>query len=430
MNSREKFLETMNFNAGVRTNKWEFGYWGGTIERWYKEGLPRKNYPRIPTNIINTTCSLYTSIWTYDWNKEKSLFSKVYKESEREIKLPIGIAVMSGGLYWPTQGFPLDLDVKNYFNLDNCQVIVDAEQLLCPNFEVKILKEDENYVDYVDLDGCTRRFSKRQQVIPAGIDWPIKGWDDWNEIKEQRMRPDNIRDRLPDNWSELVREYRDRDYPLAVGGYPNGLFGTLTHLIGYENLFLFYYDKPDLLKDILDRLTDIWIALWEEIISDVDIDLANFWEDVSYGKGSMISPQIFEEFVSPYYKKLVSFLKSKGVKIILVDTDGDCNELIPLFLEAGITGLYPMEVSAGMDVILVRKRYPRLQLMGGIPKSDISFGKKRIDEFLEPVEWLLKQGGYIPYGDHFIPPEVPWKEFKYYREKLNYMINKASINTK
>ncbi len=28
MNSREKFLETMNFNTGATANKWEFGIWG------------------------------------------------------------------------------------------------------------------------------------------------------------------------------------------------------------------------------------------------------------------------------------------------------------------------------------------------------------------------------------------------------------------
>jgi len=254
----------------------------------------------------------------------------------------------------------------------------------------------------------------------------IKGWDSWNQLKEERFSLEAIRERFPPNWDELVAEYKNRDYPLAVGGYPNGLFGSLTHLIGYENLFLFYYDQPDLIKDILERLTDVWIAVWEEVMADVDIDLGNLWEDVSSGKGSMISPKVFKEFLSPYYRKLVDFLNSKGVDIIMVDTDGDCNELIPLFMEAGITGLYPMEVSAGMDVVAARKKYPKLQLMGGIPKSRIALGTGEIDRFLEPVQWLLSQGGYIPFGDHFVPPEVPWKEFKYYREKLNRLIDNAA----
>jgi len=307
--------------------------------------------------------------------------------------------------------------------MDSQQNVVCAEHLCYPQFKPEIIYEDEKYIDYIDLDGCKRRFSKQQQVIPAGLEWPIKGWDTWNEIKSERMKLDNIKDRLPSNWNELVKKYKNRDFPLALGGYPCGIFGTLTHLVGYENLFLFYYDEPDLIKDILDRITDIWIALWEEVLSYTSVDLCNLWEDISSGKGSMVSPAIIKEFVLPYYKKISNFLKSKKINTFLVDTDGDCNELVPLFIKAGVNGMYPMEVSAGMDVVTLRKKYPDFLLMGGIPKLDIRFGKEKIDEFLEPVKWLVKQGGYIPFGDHLIPPEVGWSEFKYYREKLNDIID-------
>ena len=425
MNTREKFIETAHFNKSSNTLKWEFGYWGATIERWYNEGLPKINYPTIPTNIINTTASLYTTVWSYFLKREKNLFEKVYKQQDTKLKLPAGMPVCAGGLYWPTQGFVMDTDVRDYFEMDKMQTIVCVEQLFYPQFEPKILKEDERYIDYMDLDGCIRRFSKPEQVLPAGLEWPIKDWGTWEEIKEERMSLKNIKDRLPDNWGDLVREYNNRDYPLAVGGYPNGIFGTLTHLLGYENLFLFYYDHPDLIKDILDRLTDIWIALWEEIMSYVDIDLCNIWEDISSGKGSMVSPKIVKEFMSPYYKKISDFLKSKKIDIFLVDTDGDCNELVPIFIEAGVTGMYPMEVSAGMNVIELRKKYPDFFIMGGIPKFEISHGKEKINEILEPVKWLLKQGGFIPFGDHLIPPEISWTNFKYYREKLNYLIDNS-----
>ena len=48
-------------------------------------------------------------------------------------------------------------------------------------------------------------------------------------------------------------------------------------------------------------------------MANVDIDLCNIWEDVSSGKGSMISPATFKEFLSPYYKKLSDFLRSEDV---------------------------------------------------------------------------------------------------------------------
>ena len=98
-------------------------------------------------------------------------------------------------------------------------------------------------------------------------------------------------------------------------------------------------------------------------------------------------------------------------------------DIIPLFLEGGITGMYPFEHHCGMDVVEVRKAFPNLQIMGGIPKSEIQKGEKRIDEILEPVKEVLKTGGYIPHGDHLIPPEVDYTNFKYYREQLNNVID-------
>jgi hypothetical protein len=63
--------------------------------------------------------------------------------------------------------------------------------------------------------------------------------------------------------------------------------------------------------------------------------------------------------------------------------------------------------------------------MGGIPKSDICLGRERIDTILEPVREVLATGGYIPFGDHFIPPEVHFEGFTYYRENLNRIIDEA-----
>lgn len=114
-----------------------------------------------------------------------------------------------------------------------------------------------------------------------------------------------------------------------------------------------------------------------------------------------------------------SFLKN-------VDTDGDCFDIIPLFIEGGITGMYPFEASCGMDIIKVRKKFPNLIMMGGIPKSEIALGQKRIDEILEPVKEVLKTGGYIPFADHFIPPEVSWENFNYYRNRLNDLIDNCA----
>lgn len=406
MNSRERFLEVMeNFNTAASAPKWEFGYWGQTIDNWYEEGMPKKNYPQIPQKISTPTASLYNPCWN----------------SIKGDKLPAGIAVLGGGLYWPTQSFALDNDVRDAVNMDSGQILVDVNLLFYPMFETEIIQEDDRYLTYIDIDGVKRRFSKTTGVIPSGLEWVIKDWASWEKLKRERLNLNDIRGRFPSNWNELVKEYKKGDYVVTLGGYPQGYFGTLAHLMGYEYLFYNYTDEPELIHDIQKTFTEIWIAVYSEVLSEIDVDLFVIWEDLSAGTGSMISPATINEFMVPYYKRLTSFLKEHGVKTIFIDTDGDCFELIPIFMEAGITGMYPIEVSCGMDLVKVRKTFPNLQLMGGIPKFEIQYGKERIDDILEPVGEVLKTGGYIPFGDHLIPPEVHWNEFKYYREKLNSM---------
>lgn len=409
MTLRERFLEIMNFNTDIRTVKWEFGYWGETLHNWYNEGLPKKKYPHLPLKISTPTSSLYSPAWTCQGRKI----------------LPKGIPVMAGGLYWPTHGTPLDHDVREFFNMDKTQILVNANLLFSPMFEVTVLEEDDESLTYCDMDGVKRKFLKDQATIPAGMEWPIKDRNSWEKLKDERLDLKNISNRFPENWNDLVKKYKNRDYPLAFGGHPYGFFGTPSHLIGYENLFYWLYDNPNLIHDILKTFTELWINVYDEVLSQVEVDHIHIWEDISFGSGSMVSPVMFREFMLPYYKKLTSFLKSKKVKIILVDTDGDCNELIPLLIEGGATGLYPFEVHCGMDIVKVRRDYPKLQMLGGIPKSDISLGKNAIDKTLEPVNEVLKTGGYIPFGDHFIPPDVPWKNFQYYRNKLNVLIDQS-----
>lgn len=407
MNLRERFLEVMNFNADVPAMKWEFGYWGETIHNWYRSGLPRKHYPALPIEVTTPTSSLYIPAWT----------------CQSKTVIPNGIGVMAGGLYWPTQGFPVDEDVRAYCGMDVSQRMVDVNLLFEPMFEVRVIEDTDDSFTYTDIDGVTRKFLKAQATIPAGMAWPISDRESWAKVKDERLNLNDLSARFPANWAELVKEYNSRDYPLAIGGYPHGLFGTPSHLMGYERLFESYFDDPELVHDVLSTFTDLWIAVYEEVLAQVEVDHIHFWEDISFGKGPMVSLGMVREFMLPYYKRIIDFLKAHGVKIILVDTDGDCNSLIPLFVEVGVTGMYPFEAHCGMDIVKVRQQYPNLQMCGGIPKSEITKGKAAIDRVLEPVAEVLRTGGYIPFGDHFIPPDVPWEEFLYYRTRLNEIID-------
>jgi len=222
----------------------------------------------------------------------------------------------------------------------------------------------------------------------------------------------------------VAASYRQRDFPLGV--LLDGFFAGPRELMGVEHLLLAYYDDPQLIHDINTHLTELYLAILEEIFSCVELDFVYFWEDMSYNAGPLISPALFDEFIVPYYRRLTDFIKNRGVDIIMVDTDGDCEKLIPGFLKGGITGLYPFEVHAGMDIVAVRKAFPELMIMGGLDKQAVARGKDAIDTELQTrLPAMLVQGRYIPCLDHLVQPGVSWEDFCYYRQRLgDYVCNR------
>ena len=384
MNSRERFNSVMNFEKGSRTLCWEMGYWAGTIRRWYKEGL--QNRGRILESI------------------------------------PSDKAVRGEIIPSPEFDSPSDVEVSSVVGLDKGMMRFPVEHWIYPKFEKTVIEETETHIILIDENGIKQEILKKGGSMPCFLSYPVSRRDDFERIKE-RFNPDDP-GRFPKNLSDIIKQLGDRDYPIALGEKPVGFFGSLRELMGFEGALTSYYDDPKLTKDILTFLTDFWINLWEKILSHITVDAVYIWEDMSYKCGSLISPALFREFMLPCYKRLTGFIKSHGINTIIVDTDGNCTELIPLFMNGGVTGMYPFEVQAGMNVAQIAKDFPTLQIMSGIDKTKLK-SKKLIDKELEEkVPFVLKRGGYIPSLDHLVPPDISWELFVYYRNKLNQMIQK------
>ena len=384
MNTRERFLAVMNFQPTDRTLRWEHGYWAGTVRRWYEEGLPSRT--GIPETLADAD------------------------------------NVRGGVAPWDEVGRPKEDDVRDFFGLDPGIRRIPLNTYLCPHFENRVLEDHGSWVLRVDENGVILKDRKDRATLPQFVRCPVATRDDWEALKAERLRP-NVEARLPADWEQIRTELRKRDYPLAALGGGVGFFGTLRNLMGPEKLMIALIDDPYLIHDIVDYLADLWITLTDQVLNQIDADLALFWEDMCYKTGPLISPAMFREFILPGYRKVTSFLRSRGIKIIHVDTDGNCWSLLPLFIEGGVTGLWPFEVNAGMDVVSVRNAFPKLQILGGLDKTKLAADPAAIDAELDrKVPQLIEKGGYVPAVDHVVPPDISWGNFVYYRQRLDGII--------
>ena len=227
-------------------------------------------------------------------------------------------------------------------------------------------------------------------------------------------------DRFPGNWDERVAEYRDRDYPLQLTH--RGVYGFPREIMGDENLAYAFYDDPKLVHNIMDAYTDVAISIWEKMVSEVDFDIIECWEDMASRNGSIISPKTFREFMTPNYQKIAEFAKAHDIPIILVDSDGYIEELTGLMLEGGVTALYPYEVQSGNDVAGVLDRFPTVGVVGGLNKQAMAQGKEAIDREMEKARTLIQKGRFIPGPDHFVLSDVTWANYRYFMESLREVV--------
>lgn len=311
------------------------------------------------------------------------------------------------------EDFPFDKPVVKVANYVN--------HLHCPPFVPEILKRNGSSLVMRDAMGEIVECIEGKSGIPRILHSPVNNREEWEQLKEKRLNP-NDPGRFPENWPELVKQWNEQDAPVQIGMYPCGLYGTLRDLMGTEGSLLAFYDMPELVKDIMDGLTDFWISLYEKICQDVKVDILHIWEDMSGKQGSLISPDMIREFMLPNYQKLSDFAKAHNIAVVQVDTDGDCEELIPLFAQSGVNMMLPFEVNSGCDVVELRRKYPYMSMMGGINKLEIAKGREAIDRELKRIEPLLFETGYFPALDHLIPPEISYRDYAYFVRRLHDII--------
>ena len=281
------------------------------------------------------------------------------------------------------------------------------------------LKEDGEIMLRQGGDGTLWQIYKSGDYNRHSVRWPIKTKEDWNAYKKKHLDPDDPA-RFPDNWNDLVKKYKTRDYPLQLTH--RGVYGFPREKMGDENLAYAFYDKPDLVHDIMNYYTEMAIHIWKKMVKDVDFDLIECWEDMASKNGSLISPKTFREFMTPCYKKIAAFAREHGIKVILVDSDGFIEDLTEFMLEGGVTALYPYEVLAGNDVSRTLDRYPKVGVIGGLRKECMYEGREAIDREIEKARKLIRKGRYIPGPDHFVLKTCTFANYRYFMERLREVV--------
>jgi Uroporphyrinogen decarboxylase (URO-D) len=327
---------------------------------------------------------------------------------------------------WHDEGFPKNVTLDEYFEVDSLKnQYAGLNTFVFPAFEEKIISEAEDEI--IKYDHCGRKIKvfKKSNSMPEWLEFPIKNAGDLRRMIDEHFDLANISERWPDNFPEKIAGWKSqpRDYLLFLDG--GCAYNTFRDLTGVELSSLLFFDAPELVHELFEKINAICLAGLKRVLPEIKIDFLGFGEDVAFKTSTLISPDTFNEFLYPGYKKTVDLAQKYGVYNTWYDSDGHLIPFMDYYFDLGINCFAPCERAAGMDPVELRKRYGKqIKIIGGMDKREISKGKKAIDAEINKVEDLIAEGGYIPKLDHnSIPNDISFENYEYFINHIKRIYN-------
>lgn len=225
-----------------------------------------------------------------------------------------------------------------------------------------------------------------------------------------------------EGWQQLAEEQERGEQVLWFT--VDGFFWFARRLLGIERHLYAFYDQPELLHRINADLTEWILHIIEEVCSICTPDFMTFAEDMSYNHGPMLSKNLFNEFMKPYYDRVIPALDKNGV-ISIIDSDGDVTVPTYWFEDAGLRGILPLERQSGVDIAELRRDHRLMRFIGHFDKMTMTKGEAAMRTEFERLLPTASQGGFLISCDHQTPPGVSYNDYQLYLTLFREYAEKA-----
>ena len=289
--------------------------------------------------------------------------------------------------------------------------------------EVLLCWRTQGLPDGVDLDHLFL-YDPFEQLDPNVYPNPeIADWSNPGQLLpllRERLDPENPQ-HLPDNWSESVKGWKDRQHPLFLRIH-QGLFLSLgiEDWRSFAPAILRLVDQPDFVREILAIQADFAARLAEKILRQVDLDGVVFSEPIAGNHGALISAGMYHAFALQSYAPIFDVLRDYQVPAIVWRSYANPINLLPEVIKFPFNVLWLCETPPG---VLTPSRMRQigasnLTLIGGIDSDVLHEDTRAIRQAIATVQPFVQEGGFIPLADGRVREDVPYPNYAFYRQEL------------
>lgn len=210
---------------------------------------------------------------------------------------------------------------------------------------------------------------------------------------------------------EIVEKYK-KDYFIIVDMSSTLIEAAYAHIVGTQNFFLYLYDQPEMIKEVLDGLTEYYTTLGRNAIK-LGADMIRVGDDIGGQQSMMLAPAAWRELAKPRFNHMFSEFRKENPDIFIkLHSCGDYSPIIPDEIELGVNLSGLMQPTGGnKDQVGIKQKYGRdLALIGGfdvqrlLPRGQVEAIREGV---LDVMKNLAVGGGYIFSPSHYILADVP-----------------------
>jgi uroporphyrinogen decarboxylase len=244
--------------------------------------------------------------------------------------------------------------------------------------QMSVTEKQFHRQDMAELYVATARKFEHSAIF---FSQPI-GWNQTNEIFETIRCLEIIRNISKDDFFTMI-------HGDATIGMPTG-----DDMVKFVNKLA---DNPNEIKDNAQRMVDDALDKAREYRKSGVLDCFALCADYCMNQGPFLSPAMFDEFVTPYLKRLIAGYREMGFYVIK-HTDGNIMPIIDSLVEAKPHALHSLDPQGGVDIAVIKKKYGKqICLIGNVNCGLMDTGTDQ--EVVESAKYALKNGmpggGYI-----------------------------------
>lgn len=267
--------------------------------------------------------------------------------------------------------------------------------------------------------------SEKERLCPYGIRWRRGAFSSKFGVDETIEGPfekeTTIKDLLSHPWPSpswfdlhpLLKECEEFADKNIIGGFWSAIFGDTYRIYGYEHFLVDMLLNPEIIKTLIDRITDLYLELNDKLFSILKDKMDIFFMGNDFGtqQGLIMQEDLWLQFFYQNYKKLIDHAHQYGYKV-MVHSCGAIQQILPHLIRLGIDIIDPVQTTAvGMDPEFLRDNFSNdLVFHGGIDTQKVLPGCNPDEVYRHTVEMMKilgNNGGYIVASSNNINNDTP-----------------------